>query len=244
VNVTWVEKDAVPAEIARRVRPANIVLDVGPGIRPQKHVIPLIHICVEPFTPYIERIREGAGDDPRFVYLNSTWRNGLKALPDKSVDSVFALDVIEHLEKEDGLELLREARRVARRQVMIFTPLGYMAQDYDTPEKKDRWGMDGGFWQTHRSGWEPRDFDEDWAFIACRRYHEVDENDQPLDEPAGAFWAFLDLAEQNGAGDAALTAQYKRFRSLYYKRLARRFLPRWVYSGLQRVKNSVFRQRA
>ena len=94
MNVTWLEKDAVPAEIARRVQPADIVLDVGPGIRPQKHVFPLIHICVEPFAPYIERIREGVGDDPRFVFLNCTWQEGLKTLPDKSVDSVFALDVI------------------------------------------------------------------------------------------------------------------------------------------------------
>ncbi len=241
MNVTWLEKDAVPAEIARRVQPADIVLDVGPGIRPQKHVFPLVHICVEPFAPYIERIREGVGDDPRFVFLNCTWQEGLKTLPDKSVDSVFALDVIEHLEKDEGLELLRQARRVARRQVMIFTPLGYMPQDYDETDKKDRWGMQGGFWQTHRSGWEPEDFDDDWGFVACRRYHEVDENDQPLEEPAGALWAFLDLAEQDGAGDAALAAQYKRVRSLYYKRRARRLLPRWAYSGLQRVKNSLFR---
>ena len=241
MNVTWLEKDAVPAEIARRVQPADIVLDVGPGIRPQKHVFPLIHICVEPFAPYIERIREGAGDDPRFVFLNCTWQEGLKTLPDQSVDSVFALDVIEHLEKDDGLELLREARRVARRQVMIFTPLGYMPQDYDEADKSDRWGMQGGYWQTHRSGWEPEDFDDDWEFVACRRYHEVDENDQPLDDPVGALWAFLNLSKQNAAGDAALAAQYKRFRSLYYKRLARRLLPRWAYGGLQRVKNSLLR---
>ena len=241
MNVTWLEKDSVPAEIARRVQPADIVLDVGPGIRPQKHVFSLIHICVEPFAPYIERLREGVGDDPRFVFLNCTWQEGLKTLPDKSVDSVFALDVIEHLEKEDGLELLRQARRVARGQVMIFTPLGYMPQAYDEVEKKDRWGMQGGYWQTHRSGWEPEDFDDDWDFVACRRYHEVDENDQPLAEPAGALWAFLNLSEQDGEGDAALAAQYKRLRSLYYKRRARRLLPRWAYSGLQRVKNSLFR---
>ncbi len=237
MNVTWLEKDAVPDAIAERVQLADVVLDVGPGIRPQKHVFPLIHICVEPFAPYIERMRESVGDDPRFVFLNSTWQDALAKLPDKSVDSVFALDVIEHLEKDDGLELLRQARRLARRQVMIFTPLGYMPQDYDEADKKDRWGMEGGYWQTHRSGWEPGDFDDDWSFVACKRYHEVDENDQPLDEPAGALWAFLDLAQDDGTGDAALGAQYRRLRGMYYKRRARRLLPRWMYGGLQRLKN-------
>ena len=241
MNITWLEKDVVAAEIARRVRPADVILDIGPGIRPQKHVFPLIHICVEPFAPYIERVREGVGDDPRFVFLNCTWQEGLKTLPDKSVDSVFALDVIEHLEKDDGLELLRQARRVARCQVMVFTPLGYMPQDYDEAGKKDRWGMEGGYWQTHRSGWEPDDFEDDWNFVACRRYHDVDENDRPLDEPTGALWAFLDLSKQDAAEDTALAAQYRRLRSLYYKRRVRRLLPRRVYTGLQRLKNSLFR---
>lgn len=241
MKVTWLDKDAIAAEIARRVRPADTVLDVGPGIRPQTHVYPLIHICIEPFAPYIERIRERIGDDPRFVFLNCTWQDGLKALPDDSIDSVFALDVIEHLEREDGFELLRQARRVARRQVTIFTPLGYMPQDYDEATKKDRWGMQGGFWQTHRSGWEPADFGADWTFVACRRYHLVDENDQPLDSPAGAFWAFLDLPSAGAGADAALAAQYRRLRSLYWKRRAQRVLPAWAYRGLQSVKNTLFR---
>jgi hypothetical protein len=237
VNVTWLEKDAVPAEIERRVRPADIVLDVGPGIRPQNHVMPLVHICLEPFAPYIERVREGVGNDPRFVFLNCTWQTGFETLPDKSVDSVFALDVIEHLEKEEGLELLRQARRVARRQVMIFTPLGYMPQDYDEQDKKDRWGMEGGYWQTHRSGWEPADFDDDWTFVACKHFHEVDQNDEPLDVPAGAFWAFLDLSPAGEREDEALARQLRRFRGMLWKRRVRRLLRRPLYSGLQRIKN-------
>ena len=214
-----------------------MALDIGPGIRPQKHVLPLVHICIEPFAPYIERMREGAGNDPRFVFLNSTWQEGLAKLPDNSVDSVFLLDVIEHIEKEEGLELIRQMRRVARSQVMIFTPLGYMPQDYEDPGKKDRWGMDGGYWQTHRSGWEPSDFDDDWNFIACRAYHLVDENDEPLDEPAGAFWAFLDLDTAAQDADAAVATQYRRFRNMVWKARARKLLPGWAYRTLQRLKN-------
>ena len=62
-------------------------------------------------------------DPTRFVPFNGTWDQVLPLMPDASVDSVFALDVIEHMEKDDGLKFLREAERVARCQVMIFTPL-------------------------------------------------------------------------------------------------------------------------
>ena len=46
----------------------------------------------------------------------------LSLIPDKSLDVVVSLDVIEHLEKKDGLRLISEMERVAREQVVIFTP--------------------------------------------------------------------------------------------------------------------------
>ena len=113
----------------------------------------------------------------------------------KSVDTVFALDFIEHLGKSDGLAFLQEAERVARRQVVVYCPLGFYPQTYDDREKPDRWGMDGGFWQTHRSGWQAEDFGDNWELVCCEAYHFVDENDQPLEKPFGAIWAFRDLEE-------------------------------------------------
>lgn len=73
----------------------------------------------------------------------------LVALPtfkDRSFDLVFALDVIEHLEKPDGGRMLSEMERVARRRVLIFTPNGFYPQESDDP------------WQVHRSGWTHADF--------------------------------------------------------------------------------------
>jgi hypothetical protein len=86
------------------------------------------------------------------------------------------------------MRLIAEAKRVARRQVVIFTPLGFYPQSYE-PDERDRWGMTGGVWQTHRSGWQPDDFDSGWRVIACRDFHHVDENNRPLEKPFGAFWA-------------------------------------------------------
>jgi len=66
------------------------------------------------------------------------------------VDTVFALDVIEHLLRADGERLLQEVARVAYRQIVVFTPLGFMPQSYDN--RRNRIAGDGrGYWQTHRS---------------------------------------------------------------------------------------------
>jgi hypothetical protein len=60
-----------------------------------------------------------------------------------SFDSVVALDLIEHLEKQDGLDLLDAMERIATKKVVVFTPNGFLAQgEYDSNP-----------WQVHRSGW-------------------------------------------------------------------------------------------
>ena len=113
-EVIWVDRDDAIAEATIRglVMPARSVLDIGTGIRPQMLVTPRLHICVEPYQPYIERLRTQAPKDREFVYLTWTWDEVLPLLPDDSVDVVFALDVIEHLEKDEGLKLLHDAKRI------------------------------------------------------------------------------------------------------------------------------------
>jgi len=60
-------------------------------------------------------------------------------------DACIAIDVIEHLSKEDGLSLLRQMEQVALRRVVLFTPNGFLPQDHRVP----------GDLQAHLSGWEP-----------------------------------------------------------------------------------------
>jgi hypothetical protein len=59
-------------------------------------------------------------------------------------DAVMALDVIEHLIKEDGLRLMRAMEKISRRKVIFFTPSGFLPQHHS--EKDDL--------QEHLSGWE------------------------------------------------------------------------------------------
>ena len=189
-DVEWVSRDAALSgqPIRAHLETARVVVDIGPGIRPQTILSPSIHICVEPFEPYLTRLREEVGDDPRFVFLNATWDRALPLMPDRSADAVVALDFIEHLERRAGERFLEQSVRVARRQVVVFTPLGFYRQSYRNGET-DRWGMQGGRWQTHRSGWSPDDFGAEWHIIGCRTFHTADENEQPLEQPFGAFWA-------------------------------------------------------
>jgi hypothetical protein len=188
MNITWCSREELINLVPTKIIPVNSVLDVGPGIMPQTYVHSLIHILVEPYLPYIKHVQSTQSRYPQFVYLNSTWDRVLPCFPDKSIDTIFAIDVIEHFTKEDGLKFIVEAERVALRQVAIFTPFGWYPQTYEK-DVADRWGMDGGHWQVHHSGWVPSDFPDGWEHYCCKEYHLTDQNKQILEQPFGAFWA-------------------------------------------------------
>jgi hypothetical protein len=128
------------------------VLDIGAGIRPMGWYPASEHVCVEPFGPYAEILR-AAG----FEVIQETALDALHTLDDASFDAVYLLDVIEHMTREQGLAALEGACRVAARQVVVYTPDGFKAQDGDA------WGLGGEHWQRHRSGWTAADFGAGWA---------------------------------------------------------------------------------
>jgi len=151
------------------IQHGGVVVDFGCGIRPQQVVRADVPICVEPFGEYVEALRT----ERRFV-IQMTAEEFLK-VPVR-YDTAVLLDVIEHLEKQAGLELL-DALKARFRQIVIFTPLGFYEQSYQDGDK-DAWGMNGTEWQTHRSGWMPDEF-PGWKI-------EVDTDFHPK---GGAFFA-------------------------------------------------------
>ena len=151
-----------------------------------------MHICCEPYSEYIAYLQKNIVNadirDRRYVILNMGWREAVHYFPEKSVDTIFLVDVIEHLEKDEGRALLALTEKVARQQVVVFTPWGFMPQHHS--DGKDGWGLSGGEWQEHKSGWLPEDFiGEEWKFIASRDFHALDSMGLPLEHPYGAFWA-------------------------------------------------------
>jgi len=187
-SVRWYERDRLDLEARKRIVPADVALDVGCGIRPQSLMAPKLLICCDPHREYIELLRHRFAGRHDVLLVNLPGESLVQALPDQSVDSVFLLDVLEHLPKGAGKELLAGCARIARKQVVAFTPLGYLEQDCAFGAR-DAWGLRGGAWQTHRSGWNPEDFDSSWEVLACRTYHLADSKGALLDPPFGAFWA-------------------------------------------------------
>lgn len=132
------------------------VLDVGAGIRPMQWYTPERHICVEPFGPYCEVLREAGyevwqGDAFSLVDPGSTPSMPVASCP-VTPEAFYLLDVIEHMDREHATYIVNRCAALATTQVVVYTPLGFVGQTTDA------WDMGGDYWQTHRSGWTPEDF--------------------------------------------------------------------------------------
>lgn len=75
--------------------------------------------------------------------LMDTRRLGFKP---KSFDCVTALDILEHLKRVDGSQLMDDMEKIAKKKVVIQTPNGFVPQTDECPL------------QVHRSGWTVDDF--------------------------------------------------------------------------------------
>jgi len=177
---------------AEAITPTEVVLDIGCGIRPMTRFEPKVHLCLEPFDAYTKILQRRFARAPGVVPLEIGALEGLALLPDRSVDSIFMLDVIEHMPKEYGLSVLQHCERVARQQIVIATPLGFMPQIHEAGEL-DGWGVSHNKLQDHLSGWKPEDFGDGWHFLVCSAYHTVDAKGNPLDKPFGSFYAIRDI---------------------------------------------------
>lgn len=193
MEVNWMAHHQLISSVASQLRQVKVVLDIGCGIIPQNLVRPSVHICLEPFRQYIQVLQKKTtnASDIIYVIINATWAEAIKIFPERSVDTVFLLDVIEHLEKEEAKLLLKATEKIAREQIVIFTPLGFLPQKH--PDGKDAWGYDGGQWQEHKSGWQPEDFDDSYNIYASEAVHIVDSMGRAFDKPFGAFWAIKNI---------------------------------------------------
>lgn len=204
-DVFWTERETFMADGVRRIVDADVVLDIGCGIRPHTYITPSIYICAEPYAEYVEVLKKTleGNTDSVFVILEQDWETTVNQLSESSIDTVFLLDVIEHLGKDTGKRLLEMTEKIARRQIIVFTPLGFVEQ-HTLPDGKDAWGLNGAAWQEHKSGWLPDDFDDSWDVVACKDFHQVNNIGGKLDEPFGALWAIKNLKKETQPRSACL----------------------------------------
>lgn len=70
-----------------------------------------------------------------------------KLFIDNSYDVVLCLDVLEHLELEQADHLLKEMKRIARRNVVIYTPYEFKSNEEHV---NNVWGMGENKLQSHK----------------------------------------------------------------------------------------------
>lgn len=66
-----------------------------------------------------------------------------------SCDVVIASQIIEHLEKKEGLKLIADLERISKGIIAITVPVGYSQKQHLE---------DSNPWQQHKSGWHPDEF--------------------------------------------------------------------------------------
>ena len=128
--------------------PSDIVLDVGSGDR-RYHDIPVKEIVTVDCWPLAE---------PDYLIDLDT-----ADLPQGEFGVILLIDILEHLSKERGLEILRQAQALASRAVVVLTPLKW-------EENRDAYEDPQGFYFgnehiLHSSLWTLDDFGKDWVRV-------------------------------------------------------------------------------
>ena len=127
-------------ELRCRLRDCSTVLDIGCGDDSPLRFLPNAHLVgMDGYPPALEKARSRGTHDDYFAGVAKSIR---ASFPDRRFDACVALDVIEHLPKDEGWRMLEEMERLATQRVVIFTPNGFIPQRGH-----------GSDLQEHLSGW-------------------------------------------------------------------------------------------
>lgn len=121
------------------------ILDLGCGsASPIKYIKVPYSIGVDIFFSYLKQSKSKRIHTD-YIYADLTNVN----FKEKSVDAVFLLHVVEHLNKVDAIKLIKKSETWGRKKVIIVAPNGYIPQDeYDCNP-----------YQKHLSGWSVEEFE-------------------------------------------------------------------------------------
>lgn len=119
------------------------VLDVGCGVSAKLRQLGVPNTTG--FEGYQPDFEEAKRQNTHNQIIQGDARNLAGYFPPKQFDACIALDVIEHFTKEDGLKLMHDMEKLAKKKVVFFTPKGFLPQRHAADDDL----------QVHLSGWEP-----------------------------------------------------------------------------------------
>jgi len=161
------------------------VLDVGCGLASPLQYLGLEgSVGIDGYEPAIATARKAATHS-EFVI------GDIRQLPTvfqkKQFDACIALDVIEHLPKEDGFQLIRSMESVAKKRIIFLTPNGFLPQRHQ--ERDDL--------QEHLSGWEATEMQQlGFSVIGMLGPKSLRGEFHVLKRQPRAFWALYSLFKQ------------------------------------------------
>ena len=125
--------------LKKELSDCSSVLDLGCGYNsPIQYCNVPYSVGVELFEPYLQESQK------KHIY-NQYIKADIRKVEfePKSFDAILCSEVLEHLTKEEGYELIKKMEEWARKKIIITTPNGYLWQD----------GYDNNSMQEHKSGW-------------------------------------------------------------------------------------------
>lgn len=146
VEMPWSHEHIVFENLDRE---AKSIIDLGCGDGEPMRFInknkQFYSVGLDIFEPCLKVARDRRSHD-EYLLADVRW------LPfkSKSFDIVLCLEVIEHLEQNEGEKLLREMERIARKQVILSTPA--------VPFKQGQSEIGGNPFQRHKTYWPATKF--------------------------------------------------------------------------------------
>lgn len=126
--------------LKQEISSCKSVLDIGCGpSSPLQYCEGVeISVGVEPYKPYLDK------SEKKTIHNEYYGKKIEKlAFKENEFDAVIMLELIEHLPKEAGFELLERAEKWAREKIIVSTPNGFLPQG----------ASDDNPLQKHLSGW-------------------------------------------------------------------------------------------
>ena len=113
-------------EIRFVLQGCQTVLDVGCGNCSPLRFLSELHIAgLDGYPPALEEARRNCNHNE---YILGDVKGITQLFPGRRFDACIALDVIEHLPKENGWNMVLDMERLASKLVIIFTPNGFLPE--------------------------------------------------------------------------------------------------------------------